>query len=119
MLVGTDAAAIRVRVPVAVVVERVTTRSPAQEVVIPRSQISGVERRELSRPRTVGAVAGGIAALVAAVLAHGEIRQNPEVPPVVLPDEIRVPLFSVRLGSAHDGDVATPFGWALRRPPYA
>jgi hypothetical protein len=97
MLVGIDAAAIRVRVPVGLMVEGVTTRSLAQEVVIPRSQISDVERRKLSRPRTVGAVAGGVAALVAVVLAYGEIQENPEIPPVIVPDEIRIPLFSVRI----------------------
>jgi hypothetical protein len=97
MLVGTDAAAIRVRVPVGVMVEGVTTRSLGQEVVIPRSQISSVERRELDRPRTVGAVAGGVAALVALVLAYGEIQDNPEIPPVIVPDEIRIPLLSVPL----------------------
>ena len=97
MLVGTDAAAIRVRVPVGVMVEGVTTRSLGQEVVIPRSQISGVERRELNRPRTIAAVAGGVAALVAVVVAYGEITDNPEIPPVIVPDEIRIPLFSVPL----------------------
>ena len=94
-LVGTDAAAIRLRVPVGLMVEGSTTRSLGQDVVIPRSQISDVERRELSRPRTVGVVVGGVAALLAAVFAYGQILDNPEIPPVVLPDEIRVPLFSV------------------------
>jgi hypothetical protein len=97
MLVGTDAAAIRVRVPVGVMVEGVTTRSLGQEVVIPRSQISAFERRQLNRPRTVGAVAGGVAALVAVLLAYGEIQDNPEISIPNPPDEIRIPLFSVPL----------------------
>lgn len=95
MLVGTDTAAIRVRVPVGVVVEGSMTRSLGQEVVIPRSQISDVERRELDRPRTVGVVAGGVAALLAAVFAYGQLNPSPETPRVPQPEEIRVPLFSV------------------------
>ena len=91
VLVGTDAAAIRVRVPVGTIVEGVTTRSLEQEVVIPRTQVSDVRRRVLNRPRTVGAVAGGIAALVAVVFAYGEIQENPEIPAPNVPDEIRIP----------------------------
>jgi hypothetical protein len=92
MLVGSDAAEIRVRVPVGVMVEGATTRSLRQEVVIPRSQISDVERRKLNRPRTVGAVVGGVAGLLAVVFAYGEIQENPETPPVIQPDEMRIPL---------------------------
>jgi hypothetical protein len=97
MLVGTDAAAIRVRVPVGLMVEGATTRSLGQDVVIPRSQIVDFERRKLNRPRTVGVVVGGVATLVAAVLAFGEIQDNPEIPVPTPPDEIRIPLFSIPL----------------------
>jgi hypothetical protein len=84
-------------VPVGVTVEGAMTRSLGQDVVIPRNQISDFERRQLNRPRTVGAVAGGVAALVAAVFAYGEIVDNPEIPPPNAPDEIRIPLFSFQL----------------------
>jgi hypothetical protein len=95
MLVGVDAASIRVRVPVGFTVEGVTTRALGQDVVIPRNQISDVERRELNRPRTIGMVAGGVAALLGAVFAYGAVMDNPEIPVPNPPDEIRIPLLSV------------------------
>ena len=97
MLVGIEDAAIRVRVPVGFTVEGVTTRALGQDVLIPRSQISDVERRELNRPRTIGMVAGGVAALLGAVFAYGAVMDNPEIPVPSPPDEIRIPLFSVPL----------------------
>ena len=42
-----------------------------------------------------GAVAGGVAGLVAVVFAYNQSQENPEIPPVFPPDEIRIPIFSV------------------------
>jgi hypothetical protein len=99
-LVRGDRDQLIVRVPVAMQAAGNVTRTLGQDVTIPASRIAQLERREFNRPRTWLAFGGGVAALVAVILAFGDGVPNPELPPRREPEEFRtagwvLSLFSV------------------------
>jgi hypothetical protein len=88
-LVGGDRERLVVRVPVARQTTGILTQSLGQDVTIPANRIAQLERRELNRPRTGLAFAGGIGVLAVMLLSFGQGVPDPELPPRREPEEFR------------------------------
>jgi hypothetical protein len=95
-LVRGDRDQLVVRVPLALQATGITLRPLGQDVTIPATRISQLERRQLNRPRTVLASVGGGVALVAALLSFGHGVPDADLPPQA-PDD-RGLRWSVSLG---------------------
>jgi hypothetical protein len=97
-LVRGDRDQLVVRVPVAVQATGILTRSLGQDVTIPATRITQLERRQLNRPRSVLAAAAGGAALAAVLFSFGQGVPDPELPPRQEPDELRSVGWAISIG---------------------
>ena len=98
-LVRGDRDQLVLRVPVTVQATGIMTRSLGQDVTIPAARITQLERRQLNRPRTTLAAAGGGALLAAILFSFGQGTPDPEIFPPREPEEFRGPAWAVRIFS--------------------
>ncbi len=95
--VGREGEQVLLRIPVGVREEGFFRSAIERELPVPAADILAIDRREFSTPRTalfVGGVAGGASLIVGIIIAASARAGGPGDPG---PEEIRIPLFGVRV----------------------